>query len=177
MNFEIIHLDDLSAAQIKANQALADLVYPPNPSAPKTKPEIIWAETMWRIFVWEKGELVAHVGTQTRNALHNDRPILIGGFGAVKTHPAARGKGYARAGLAHAIDFLTNEQHVDFSLLVCRDPLIPFYQKLGWRLFEGEMLVDQPSGKQPFTFNRPMVIAGKDQPPLNGTIDLCGLPW
>lgn len=175
MHFEIIHLDDLSAAQIRANQELADLVYPPNPSAKKSP--IVWAETMWRVFVWEKEALVAHIGTQTRNALHNNRPVLIGGIGAVKTHPAARKQGYARAGLAHAIRFLTQEQKVDFSHLVCRDPLIRFYQKSGWQLFEGTMLIDQPSGKETFTFNRPMVIAGKHRAPTNGTLDLCGLPW
>ena len=177
MNIEIIHLSDLSADQIKANQELSDVVYPPNRPSSRIEPRIVWGETMWRVFVWQDGDLVSHIGAQVRSGLHNGSPVLIGGIGAVKTHPAARGKGYAGAGLAHAIDFLTSEQHADFSLLVCRDVLIPFYQKLGWNLFEGELLFDQPSGKQSFTHHRPMVIGGKLSPPLNGAIDLCSLPW
>jgi len=121
--------------------------------------------------------LVSHVGLLTRQGTINDSPVLIGGIGGVKTHPTARRRGYARAGVDHAIKFLRTKLAVDFSLLVCREEVVSYYARLGWHHFTGDLLVDQLAGKTKFTFNQPMVLAGCNDVPAKGVIDLCGLPW
>jgi hypothetical protein len=66
---------------------------------------------------------------------------------------------------------------VAFSLLVCREHLLPFYERLGWRVFPGRVLVQQPGGPMEFTLNRPMVLPGRSPAPRDGVLDLDGPPW
>lgn len=176
MQIEIIPKTDLTEKQTQALSEMSRAVYPPNPDA--TPNSIQWAATTSSVLVWDKaGDLVSHVGLLARRGTVNDSPVLIGGIGGVKTHPTARRRGYARAGIDHAIEFLRAEQAVDFSLLVCRDELASYYVRLGWHHFTGELLVDQRAGKEPFTFNEPMVLAGCREIPAEGVIDLRGMPW
>jgi len=55
--------------------------------------------------------------------------------------------------------------------------LIPFYSSLGWQSFMGKVFVDQPGGKLEFTVNGAMVLDVKEPAPLDGVLDLNGLPW
>jgi hypothetical protein len=54
---------------------------------------------------------------------------------------------------------------------------VPFYDRLGWRRFPGELFVTKRHATVPFTFNLPMTIPVRHQEPLAGTIDLLGPPW
>ena len=54
---------------------------------------------------------------------------------------------------------------------------MPFYERLGWRSFPGELLVAQRRATVPFTFNLPMTIPVRLQEPPTGAIDLLGPPW
>lgn len=178
MRIEIIPKVNLSAAQTQALAALSRAVYPPSPDGIKPQNPISWATTTWSVLVWDQAhQLVSHVGLLARQGRFTDCPVLIGGIGGVKTHPTARRRGYARAGIDHAIEFLCIEQAVDFSLLVCREELLPYYGRLGWHHFAGDLLVEQPPGIEKFVFNQPMVFEGNGRLPLNGVIDLCGMPW
>ena len=64
-----------------------------------------------------------------------------------------------------------------FAILFCREVLVGLYKKLMWKLYEGKVFVDQPEGKIEFTVNELMVLDVKEKAPLNGVIDLNGLPW
>lgn len=64
-----------------------------------------------------------------------------------------------------------------FSLLVCRDHLLPFYNRLGWLSFAGHLFVEQPAGRAEFTINCPMVLSGLRAAPQDGIVDLNGPPW
>ncbi len=174
MKIEIQHLDNCTPATIQAMNHLSIAVYPP---ATKKVLPIEFAPTTWRVLIWENGELVSLIGVITRKAMHNGTAVLLGGIGGVKTHPNARGKGYAGIGLKRAAEFMLNEQKVDFSLLVCRDELLNYYQKFGWQPFTGDLWVQQSSGHVIFTVNNPMVLAGTKPAPLTGTLDLGGEPW
>jgi aminoglycoside 2'-N-acetyltransferase I len=55
--------------------------------------------------------------------------------------------------------------------------LVPFYGKLGWKPFEGKVFVEQPDGKIEFSVNGAMLLDVKEQAPLDGVLDLNGLPW
>ena len=92
------------------------------------------------------------------------------------THPAARRKGYAFAGIKRAIEFFC-EEGVAFGLLVCRPHLLGYYGRQGWRQFDGELLVRQQGERTGFVVNRVMTLAVRSAAPLTGTIDLLGPPW
>jgi hypothetical protein len=84
--------------------------------------------------------------------------------------------GYASAALRRAAIALHDDHHVAFSLLVCQEHLLPFYERLGWFPFPGRLIVEQPSGPIVFTINRPMVLPGLCPAPQEGVIDLRGFP-
>ena len=112
-----------------------------------------------------------------REARWNDRAVRVGGIGGVKTHPASRGRGLATIAIQRALDFFREQGDVDFGLLVCEPGLVPFYERLGWRRFPGDLLVTQRQATVPFTFNLPMTTPVRLQESLTGTIDLMGPPW
>ena len=161
-----------------ALKALTAAVYPPDVVATSPGRHITWAPVDYRLLVWsQEGELVSHVGILVRDGTLDGTPVKIGGIGSVKTHPRAEGRGYASAGLRLAVAALTDEHRVAFSLLVCRDHLLPFYNRLGWITFAGPLVVEQPAGRTVFTINRTMVLSGLRSAPQDGTIDLNGPPW
>ena len=178
MRIDITRADALAPADRDALRALTAAVYPPNPSATLAEPPVAWAQATWNLRIWDDaGTLVSHVGLLTRDALVDDLPVRIGGIGGVKTHPAARGGGYASAGLREAVRFFAEEARVAFALLVCLPPTVPFYERLGWRRFDGTLLVEQPEGTVAFTANLPLVLPIDAPAPTDGTINLCGEPW
>ncbi len=168
-----------TAEEREALRALAATVYPPAERAgDPVQKTIAWASPEWGILVWDDdGALVGYVGIVARDVTLDGRAVRVGGIGGVKTHPAVRGKGYARAALRRAAAFMADELAVAFGVLVCREGLLPFYGGLGWQPFAGALLVEQPGGRVPFIFNRPMVLPVREAAPPGGTLDLCGLPW
>lgn len=139
---------------------------------------IEWARPEWGIQVRDEGgDLVAYAGLVIRDGSHDRRPARIGGVGGVKTHPNHRRRGYAGEAMQSAHRFFSEAAGVDFGLLVCEESLIPYYERLGWQLFDGELLTQQPAGKVRFTFNRVMVIPITGTAPKAGVIDLNGPPW
>jgi hypothetical protein len=167
-----------SGAERGALRALTTAVYPPGAAAGSPSSPVDWARPEHGVLIWGPGdELVAYVGLLVRAGSLDGAPVRIGGVGSVKTHPRFEGRGYATAGLRRAAAALDTEHGVAFSLLVCRDALLPFYERLGWQAFAGRLLVEQAAGRTEFTFNRPMVLPGRTPAPAGGTIDLHGLPW
>jgi predicted acetyltransferase len=153
-------------------------VYPPEEIEDWPGRHIEWAEFEWCARVWgDEGDLVSYVGIVLREASYDGQQVLVGGVGGVGTHPAARRRGYARMGLQKAVNFFSEEANVDFALLVCRAELIKYYSHLGWREFEGQLLVSQHGERVEFTFNRVMTLGIGSEAPIAGRIDLCGPPW
>ncbi len=178
MQWEIKATARLNEDETAALKALSAAVYPPKPGAPKNPSPIKWARPQWSILLWDvDSQLVSYVGALTRLGFCDNQEILIGGIGGVKTHPAQRGKGYAKAGIQRATDFLRRELGVDFSLLVCRAALMTYYQRLGWSAFAGDALVRQNGEKTIFTWNEVMLIPARKALPACRVLDLCGLPW
>jgi hypothetical protein len=178
MRLNLKRVNMLTEGERAALKALTQAVYPPDVLASSPGRHIRWAPADYSLLISAAGgELVSHVGIFVRRGTVDRVPAIIGGVGSVKTHPTAEGRGYATAGLRRAVAILDDEHHVDFSLLVCQDHLLPFYGRLGWLSFPGRLLVDQPSGQMVFTINRVMVRAGHRPAPANGTIDLQGPPW
>ena len=168
-------LDDDERAVL---QALTAAVYPPDVVAVSPGRHFRWASPAYSVLVFTpEGELVSHVGLVIRTGTLDGAAVTIGGVGSVKTHPRAQGRGYASAGLRRAATVLHDDHRVAFSLLVCQEHLLAFYNRLGWLPFSGRLIVEQPTGPTVFTINRPMVLAGLSAAPQDGMIDLKGLPW
>lgn len=171
----VVTLDDSERAALKV---LTGAVYPPEVVARSPGRLFRWASPDYSVLVFTpEGDLVSHVGIVVRPGTLDGAGVTIGGVGSVKTHPRAQGRGYASAGLRRAATALHDDHRVAFSLLVCQEPLLPFYHRLGWLPFAGRLLVEQPTGPTVFTLNRPMVLAGLSAAPQDGTIDLKGFPW
>ncbi|MDQ2784976.1 MAG: GNAT family N-acetyltransferase [Chloroflexota bacterium] len=178
MRIDTTPVADLTAADRAELRALTAAVYTPDVIATLPPTRVTWAAATWSIRVRDDdGRLVSHVGMLTREVGINGMPTMIGGIGGVKTHPDARGRGYAAAALQTASAFFTDDRGVAFVLLVCLPPTVPYYERLGWRRFRGTLLVAQPGGTIPFTTNLPMTLPARAAAPLDGTINLCGYPW
>jgi aminoglycoside 2'-N-acetyltransferase I len=155
---------------------LEDAVYTPEVLAAVPWRDVVWANAERRVLVNEDGTLVAHVGLYLRDALLDGAPVRIGGIGGVMTHPSRRRHGLATAALRRALTFFA-EQRVDIALLFCEPKMFPLYEALGFRGFDGDILVEQPGGKVRFTLTRTMTQGIALATPTAGIIDLCGLPW
>jgi hypothetical protein len=54
---------------------------------------------------------------------------------------------------------------------------VPFYGRLGWQVFPGELIVKQRGETAKFTLCGSMTFPLRLQADLDGTIDLLGPPW
>ncbi len=178
LTWELRRVADLTADEQAALRTLSLAVYPPEVSLAWPGRSIEWTPAQWSVVGWDAGgEALCYVGIVLREARWNDRAVKIGGIGGVKTHPASRRRGFAGTAVLRALDFFREQGDVDFGLLVCEPALVPFYERLGWRRFPGDLLVRQKQATVRFTFNLPMTTPIRLQEPLAGTIDLLGPPW
>ena len=178
MRIDLKAVTTLDDGERAALHALTAAVYPPAVVAASPGRHVQWAPPDYSVLVFSpEGELVAHVGIVVRMGTLDEAAVTMGGVGSVKTHPRARGRGYASAGLRRAAAALHDDHRVAFSLLVCQEHLLPFYSRLSWLPFSGRLMVEQPTGPKMFTINRPMVLSGLSAAPQDGVIDLKGLPW
>ena len=157
---------------------LSQTVYPPEEASAWPGRELDWTAAEWGIrVVNSEGELVSFTGVVLRQVKIDGRSVWIGGVGGVKTHPAARRRGYAAIGLQRAMEFFHEQPDVEFALLVCEPELIEYYSRLGWKQFKGRLLTMQKGETEEFTFDRVMVIDVRSAGPMKGTLDLQGPPW
>lgn len=160
-----------------AAKLLLDDVWPPD-----VVEKLPWAGTVFahadlRVLVREEtGDVVSHVGIFRRDVKYNGRKFRAGGIGGVATRGDRRQRGYASIALDAAIQTLKDEGASDFALLFCEPHNAPFYVGRGWKAFGGEIYADQPQGRIRFDVIAPYVH-DISRAPLQGTIDLCGLPW
>ncbi len=94
------------------------------------------------------------------------------------TAPRCQGRGLASQGLRAAADYLQSDLAIAYALLFCQAELVPFYGRLGWQPFQGEIFIEQPNqSKLKFTEQGAMLLTLQEQAPLDGELDLQGLPW
>ena len=177
MKIEFVASAALTDRQKESIKTLRGIVYPPNVLASLPWRHFTWSSMQWSVLVWDENELIAKASLLVRDVFHNEIPKRIGGIGGVMTHPARQGQGLASQAMREAAKQFEEELIVDYALLFCRPHLIPFYERLGWKSFEGQLFVEQPQGKIEFSANGGMVLDVKEEAPLNGVLDLNGLPW
>ena len=125
----------------------------------------------------EHDQLVSHVGALTRLCLCDSKATLVGGIGAVMTHPAQRRQGYAGAGIRRATAFLRQDMQVEMSLLFCAPRMRGFYRRFGFKAFAGDTIVRQYGAKSVFPRDEVMASPAMGPVPQYAVLDLCGLPW
>jgi len=177
MKLEFVAMDQLSDSQKNAIQQLRTAVYPPEVLATLPGIAFTWASAQWSVFLWDQDELVAKVGLHVREITSNGEPKTIGGVGGVMTHPARQGQGLASQAMRETARLFDEELQVSFALLFCRPHLVEYYKRLKWKPFHGTVFVEQPEGRIEFSANGAMVLDVKEQAPVDGTLDLNGLPW
>ncbi len=171
----VVELSDAERAEV---QELSLAVYSPAEIENWSGRHLEWSRPEWCVRVRDSaGQLVSYVGIHFGDATHAGRPIQIGGIGNVKTHPDARGRGFATAGINKAVEFFHQQPELEFALLVCEPALLGYYARLGWHEFPGTLLVRQFTKTCEFTFNRIMTIGIRGEGPVGGVIDLDGPPW
>lgn len=164
-------------ASLDERAELSRAVYPPEEAAAWPGRHIEWSNPEWGVAVRDdEGRLVSFAALHLRDSTHDGAAVVIGGVGGVMTHPDHRGQGYAQLAMSAAVDFFAT-QRADFGLLVCEKQLIPYYERLGWVVFQGELVTLQHGEPEVFTFNRVMVIPVTGIAPEAGVIDLNGPPW
>lgn len=177
MRVTLRHSAELTAAEQAAIRTLSAAVYPPEMAAAWAGRAIEWAPWEWSAVCWdENGHALAHAGALFRDGLADGKSVRIGGIGGVMTHPLERRRGFAKLVVDRALELLA-EQQADFALLVCLPDVIPVYERLGWKMHPGDLLVRQHGQRVKFTFNVTMTYAISNSAPPRGTIDLLGPPW
>lgn len=176
-----MHTEVVRTARVNGELgALAHAVYGPPEQRDDPFAPIDWDMPETSVIIRREGrdELLAHAGILTRICLHNGDSVRVGGLLEVKTHPEVRGQHLGKAVVRRATQLLRDDPSIDFGLLVCLEPLLPYYEPLGWVEFTGNLWVDQPDGRLRFNeVSRVMTLPGRLPAPVRGDIDLCGLPW
>ena len=168
---------DLTDADRAAVRALSLAVYPPEAWADWPGRHVEWSTPEWCVRARDADTaLLSYVGVYIRDATCDERKVSVGGIGNVKTHPAARGRGFASLGIQRAVEFF-GERGVDFGLLVCEPCLIGYYARLDWHEFTGRLLVTQFGAASEYKLTRTMTRGVRSDGPTSGTIDLRGPPW
>jgi hypothetical protein len=157
---------------------LLEAVWPPEVVAGLPWKDVVWAHADTRVLnIDGHNDVIGHAGIYLRNAMLDARPVKIGGIGGVATRLDCRSQGVASEVMREAVKEMRDTHGVDFGLLFCEQRHAPLYKRLGWRLFEGEVFVEQPQqGRVRFSVTDPFVFDLKIAPRA-GTLDLCGLPW
>ncbi len=178
MHVELCRLSRLSGARSTALEGLTAAVYPPALRARHPAQRLTWARHDWGALVWQPDQgLVAFAGALLRQGRHAGAPVRIGGIGGVKSHPRARGLGHGGAAVRRLVAFLAEQPELDFALLFCAPEVAPFYDRLGWTPFAGEVVVTRHGTKAPLDGFEAMTCGLARPAPRAGLIDVCGLPW
>jgi GNAT superfamily N-acetyltransferase len=121
-------------------------------------------------------QFAAKASVLTHCVVINDEEVLVGGVGGVLTMPAFQGQGHATAVLNYLTGYLRDRLKVPFGVLFCNPELVPFYARLGWRVIEDTVKIQQPHG----TIASPlpvMNVSYSQQPWPAGTVYLNSEPW
>jgi predicted acetyltransferase len=174
-----IDVEPGDAGWLRARPLLRE-VWSPEVVATQPWRDVVWAQADKRVLVAdEKGDVVCHVGLYLRDATWDDRAVRIGGIGGVATRADCRRRGLAASAMQRAADEMRDVEGVDFGFLTCAPRHVPFYQRLGWRPFAGQIFVEQPQGRirlDRLNVTGPMVL-DLELAPRSGVLDLEGLPW
>lgn len=97
--------------------------------------------------LYDDGRLASHVGVLKHTVSADGRDLQVGGVGGVVTVPASQRRGFARTLMVRAAEWFAGQGDVEAGLLFCLPRMVDYYARLGWRLVEGPVGIDQPGGR------------------------------
>jgi GNAT superfamily N-acetyltransferase len=135
-----------------------------------------WSPAQWHVLTYVDATLASYLRIFERTISVGGQMLRVSGVGGVMTLPEWRQRGLASVTLRRAAEFMRDELHVDFALLLCRDEVAPVYTKLGWEFVTGPTTFGQPGGRATYP-RQTMVLRFSPLAWPQGPIDLRGLPW
>ncbi|WP_119067778.1 GNAT family N-acetyltransferase [Rubrobacter indicoceani] len=127
------------------------------------------------------GALVAHLNFEQRSVSVGDKEIMIAGVGGVATRPDLQGKGLGKRLMVELRRVLIEETLVGFGYLGCREEVVGFYERAGWRRIDQETWeIDPATGRRTFSIGPNLILPANSlllDWPGAGTIDLRGMWW
>ncbi|MFX1487204.1 MAG: GNAT family N-acetyltransferase, partial [Promethearchaeota archaeon] len=137
---------------------------------------IQWAQPEYYVRSTSDSEIIRRVNILERKISFNKHSLNVGGITGVITRSECTRNGIGSCMLKNTAVFISSDFNIDFGLLLCRDEVASFYEKLGWKVVDGPTSFYQPQGKM--IFPRLMMVFERGQIPWQtGAIDLCALPW
>lgn len=121
-------------------------------------------------------ELVGFAHVFVRKGLINDSPALIGGLGGVMTAKKHQGSGIGSKTVEIANDVILRNLRADLGVLLCKKPLITFYERLRWRRMQRPVIIYQASENVEWPHEAMILLRNPDDK-LTNKLDLCGLPF
>lgn len=103
--------------------------------------------------VVEAGHVLASLAVLHKEVWHAGRHFAVAGLSAVTTRAEVRGQGYGHALVAFAYQQLAASQ-TDLAIFTCDRPLQAFYERAGWHVLAGTVLVGGTPAA-PFRSDRP----------------------
>jgi aminoglycoside 2'-N-acetyltransferase I len=94
--------------------------------------------------LWERAELIGHASVIQRRLLYGDLALRAGYFECVGVRADRRLRGHGTKMMEALQEQVRNTY--DISALCSTSEAIPFYSKLGWRVWGGPLLTLTPSG-------------------------------
>lgn len=135
-----------------------------------------WAKPDWVLLVKVRGELASHLAITDRVVKVAGESLRVGGIGGVMTPMEWQGNGLAKVAMRRAAEFIRGEMGADFGFLLCSEPLIRFYARLGWRHVPGPVIFEQSTGQEVWD-EEAMILPAKRIRWPQGPIDMAGKPW
>jgi GNAT superfamily N-acetyltransferase len=137
---------------------------------------LTWRDKDWHIFARVEEELVGHASVLEHTVNVGGLPVVVGGLGSVVTLPQHQHRGYAKAIVNRALNFMCHDLGVEFAMGFCREELERFYTRLGWGTVAEAVFFEQPSGRM----RSPLTVIVKpcgDRAWPPGEVELHSLPW
>ena len=160
-----------------AVEALAKIVYTPEMAAHDQWHDVVWSHAHTWVLGYLGDALVSVAGIHQREINVNGSDWLVAGIGGVKTHPEHEKHGYSTAVLGETNLAIAETIAPQFSVIFVEAHNRPFYEKRGWRVFGGTVMVEQHGKQVAFENGSVMLRDGASAAPQSGTIDLKGRPW
>jgi len=138
--------------------------------------EIEWAKPQWYLIMKYDNEIIGRIGIIRRRININSKNLEISGITGVIVKEQFRGKKLSKIVLQKATNFIKDKLKLKFALLLCRDEVVPIYEKCNWYIVKGPTLFEQTTGLKEYSKNT-MVINLSNNIWPDGIINLKGLSW
>ncbi len=139
--------------------------------------DVDWSHAEQWVLGWIGETLVTAAGIHSRDVEVDGEEKLVAGVGGVMTHPEHREQGHSSAALETANEVIAGDIDPAFSLIFVEPHNVEFYANRGWRVFEGEVIVEERGQRGVFPYMGTMLRDGNEEAPASGMIDMLGRPW